>query len=122
MCKYLLKFDHSLTIKCETYNRLTQKEQGAEVQQRAFEDKATANTPVLTYYDLEKPVRIQTDMSDVGVGAILLQNEKPVSYVSRVWITQVQQLLIWKTCKNRARSQTIRSNQQQASKWSTKKT
>ena len=59
----------------------------AEVQQRAFEDikKAIANTPILAYYDLEKPVTIQTDMSDVGVGAVLLQTGKPVSYASRVW-------------------------------------
>ena len=47
--------------------------------------KAIANTPVLTYYNLEKPFIIQTDMSDVGVGAVLLQNGKPVSYNSRVW-------------------------------------
>ena len=46
--------------------------------------KAIAKTPVLTYYDLEKPVTIQTDMCDVGVGAVLLQNGKPVSYTSRV--------------------------------------
>ena len=94
------------------------------MQQSAFEDikKAKANTLVLTYYDLEKPVTIQTDISDVGVGAVPLQNGKPVSYASRVWndckktthqlgekkrvesccvlITQVQQLLLQKTCNN----------------------
>ena len=90
MVKYLSKFDHSLTTKCEPLNRLTRKDQifqWAEVQQRAFEDikKAIANTPILAYYDLEKPVTIQTDMSDVGVGAVLLQNGKPVSYASKVW-------------------------------------
>ena len=57
------------------------------MQQRAFEDinKTIANKPVLTYYNLEKPVTIQTDMSDVGVGAVLWQNGKPMSYTSRVW-------------------------------------
>ena len=54
MVKYLLKFDHSLTTKCEPLNRLTRKDQifqWAEVQQRAFEDikKAIANTPILAY-------------------------------------------------------------------------
>ena len=39
----------------------------------------------MAYYDLEKPVTIQTDMSDVGVGTVLLQNGKPVSYASKVW-------------------------------------
>ena len=84
MVKYLSKFDHSLTTKCEPLNRLTRKDQ--VLQQRAFEDikKAVANTPFLAYYDLEKPVRIQTDMSDVGIGAVYLQNGKPVSYASRV--------------------------------------
>ena len=57
------------------------------MQQRAFEDikKAIANTPVVAYYDLEKPVMIQTDISDVGVVTVLLQNGKLVSYASRVW-------------------------------------
>ena len=149
MVKYLSKFDHSLMTKCEPLNRLTQKDhvfQWAEGQQRAFEviQKAIVNTPVLTYNELKKPVMIQTDMSDEGVGAVLLQNGKPVSYTSRiwkdyeknyelctnwkrdenccVWITQVQRLLLQKTCNNRIRSQTIRSNQQQASEQSTKKT
>ena len=90
MVKYLLKFDHSPMTKCEPLNRVTQKDQvfqWAEVQQRAFEDikKAIASTLVLTNYDFEKPVTIHTDMSDVGVGAVLLQKGKPVSYTSRVW-------------------------------------
>ena len=90
MVKYLSKFDHSLMTKCEPLNWLTQKDpvfQWAEMQQRVFKDikKTIANTPVLTHYDLEKPVTIQTDMSDVGVGAVILQNGKPVSYASRVW-------------------------------------
>ena len=89
MVKYLSKFDHLLTTKCEPLNSLTRKDQvfqWAEVQQRTFEDikKAIANTLVLAYNGLEKPVMIQTDMSDVGVGAVLLQNGKPMSYASRV--------------------------------------
>ena len=90
MVKYLSKFDHSLTTKCEPLNRLTRNDQifqWAEVQQREFEDikKAIANTPILAYYDLEKPVTIQTDMSDVDVRAVLPQKGKPVSYASTVW-------------------------------------
>ena len=57
------------------------------MQQRTFENikKAISKTPVITYDDLEQSVTIHTDMSDVGVGAVLLQNEKPVSYTSMVW-------------------------------------
>ena len=78
MVKYLSKFDHSLTTNCKLLNRLKRKDQvfqWTEVQQRAFKDikKAIANTSVLAYYDLENPVTIQADMSDVGVGAVLLQ-------------------------------------------------
>ena len=53
---------------------------------KAFENikKAITNTSVLTYCDLEKAVTILTDVSDVGVGAVLLQNGKPVSYASNV--------------------------------------
>ena len=57
------------------------------MQQRAFKDikKVIISTPISTYYNLERPVMIQTDMSDVGMGAVLLQDGKPASYVSRVW-------------------------------------
>ena len=63
MVKHLPKFNHLLTIKYEPFNRLSRKDQifqWAEVPQRAFEDikKTITNTPVLTYYDLEKPVTI----------------------------------------------------------------
>ena len=87
MVKYLLKFDHLLMTNCEPLRQKDQVFQWEKMQQRAFEDlkKAIANTPVLTYYNLEKPFTIQTDMSDVGVGAVLLQNGKPVSYMLRVW-------------------------------------
>ena len=105
---------------------------------KAFEDtmKAIANTTVVTFNDLEKPVTIQTDISDVGVEAVLLQNGKPVSYASRVWndyekyYSPIKKevraamfgLLPRKICNNRVRSQNIKSNQQQAYKRSTKKT
>ena len=76
MVKYFLKFEYSLMTKCKSLNRLTRKDQvfqWVEVQQRAFEDikKAIANTPVLAYYNLEKPVMIQIDKSDVDMGAVL---------------------------------------------------
>ena len=86
------KFDHSLTRKCKLLNWLTRKDQvfqWSEGKQRAFEAirKVIANTPVLAYYDLEKPVKIMTDMSDVVVRAVLLQNGRAVSYKSMVWNT-----------------------------------
>ena len=42
-----------------------------------------AKQPVLRYYDVEKPVTIQADASQSGLGACLLQEEQPVHYASR---------------------------------------
>ena len=45
--------------------------------------KALTSTPVLQYYDVKKPVCIQCDASDGGLGAGLLQDGLPVVYASR---------------------------------------
>ena len=42
-----------------------------------------SSSPVLEFYDVEKHVSIQTDASSKGLGACLLQNNKPVAYASR---------------------------------------
>ena len=39
--------------------------------------------PVLKFYDIEEEVTIQTDASNKGLGAVLLQNGQPVAYTSR---------------------------------------
>ena len=48
---------------------------------------ALTNAPVLAYYDLNKRLKISTDASKDGLGAVLLQAEgdswKPVAYASR---------------------------------------
>ena len=53
--------------------------------QQAFDEmkKALSMTPALSYYDVMKPVVIQCDASDSGLGAALLQNGLPVAYSSR---------------------------------------
>lgn len=38
---------------------------------------------VLQYYDIKQPVVIQCDASSFGLGACLLQNDKPIEYASR---------------------------------------
>ena len=38
---------------------------------------------LLQYYDSRKPVVIQTDASTAGLGAVLMQEDKPVDYASR---------------------------------------
>ena len=43
-----------------------------------------SQAPMLQYYDVTKPVVIQCDASGKGLGAVLLQDSKPVCYASRV--------------------------------------
>ena len=39
--------------------------------------------PVLAYYDVKKPVKVTCDASKCGLGAALLQDDKPVAFASR---------------------------------------
>ena len=45
--------------------------------------KETAASPILAYYNPKKPTVLQTDTSCKGLGACLLQNQKPVYFASR---------------------------------------
>jgi RNase H-like domain found in reverse transcriptase len=48
-----------------------------------MEERALTNAPVLVLPDPNKPYRVVCNASDVGVGAVLLQDEKPVAYFSK---------------------------------------
>ena len=54
-------------------------------QKKSFEKikELVSQAPVLQYYDVTKPVTIQCDASRKGLGAVLLQDNKPVYYASR---------------------------------------
>ena len=39
--------------------------------------------PILAFYDVNKPVKLSCDSNQYGLGAVCLQDEKPVAYVSR---------------------------------------
>ena len=45
--------------------------------------KEIASTPVLAYYNPKKQTVLQTDASIIGLGACLVQDEKPVCFVSK---------------------------------------
>ena len=45
--------------------------------------KSLTETPVLRYYDVNKPITVQCDASQSGLGAVLLQDGQPVCYASR---------------------------------------
>ena len=46
--------------------------------------------PVLTYYDATQDLQVQCDASSKGIGGVLLQEGKPIAYVSRP-LTQTDQ-------------------------------
>ena len=51
--------------------------------------KAILSTePVLAYYDVKKPVTISCDALQSGLGALLMQDDKPVTYASRALTDQ----------------------------------
>ena len=45
--------------------------------------KEIAATPILTYYNPKKPTLLQTNASCKGLGACLLQNQRPIYFASR---------------------------------------
>ena len=45
--------------------------------------KFLTEAPVLRYYDVSKPITVQCDASQSGLGAVLLQEGQPVCYASR---------------------------------------
>ncbi|KAL5468831.1 hypothetical protein EMCRGX_G029953 [Ephydatia muelleri] len=54
-------------------------------QEAAFENvkKLLSTAPVLAFYDVKQPVTVSCDASQTGLGAVLLQQECPVAYISR---------------------------------------
>ena len=85
---YLAKFLPKLSDVTEPIRQLTRKNvpwNWSESQENAFQEMKSLvkKAPVLAYFDNEKTVHIQSDASERGLGAALLQNGKPVSFASR---------------------------------------
>ena len=56
-----------------------------DVQEDAFSKlkKMLTEPPLLRYYDLEEEVTIESDSSDYGMGAVLLQAGRAVAFANR---------------------------------------
>ena len=55
--------------------------------------KEIATAPVLAYYNPKKPTVLQTDVSCKGLGACLLQNQKPVYFASKA-LSEIQRVML----------------------------
>ena len=88
MVNYLARFLPRLSDVMEPIRKLANKDvewQWGKVQDNALTQvkKLVTSSPVLTYYDQTKPLVLQCDASQTGLGATLLQDGKPISYISR---------------------------------------
>ena len=88
MVKYLTKFLPRLSEVCEPLRRLTHKDtpwEWGETHDKAFQDiqRAICEAPVLKYFDHKAATEGQGDASSKGLGFVLMQEGRPVSYASR---------------------------------------
>lgn len=88
MVNYLAAYLPKLADVLEPIRKLTHKDvdwNWSEEQAHAFQaiKEMVTNTPVLKYYDQDKPLTVQCDASQKGLGAALLQDGQPVAYASR---------------------------------------
>lgn len=92
---YLSKFMPRLSEVCEPLRRLLDKD--VPWHWLPTHDAAVAEikrlvsaAPVLKYYDVNKPVTVQSDASQNGLGCCLLQDGQPVAFASRA-LTSAEQ-------------------------------
>ena len=88
MVQYMAKFLPDLSTILEPIRELTRKEkawQWSEDCEAAFQKikEMLTETPVLADFDPGKEVVVQVDSSKDGIGAVLLQDGRPVEYASR---------------------------------------
>ena len=88
MVNYLARFLPKLSDVMEPIRRLTVKDvewNWGEEQKSAFAEvkKLVTTSSVLAFYDPAKPLEIQCDASQTGLGAVLMQEGKPIHYASR---------------------------------------
>ncbi|KAJ8036533.1 hypothetical protein HOLleu_20539 [Holothuria leucospilota] len=85
---YLSKFLPQLSDACEPLRKLTLKDaewSWHEVHENASDHikKLVTSQPVLKYYDLAKELTLQSDASETGLGATLMQEGHPIAFASR---------------------------------------
>lgn len=95
MVTYLAKFIHNLSQETALLRRLLSKNiewVWSEQEEQCFNrlKSLVTSTPVLSFFDNEKPTTLFVDASPYGLGAVVMQNDHPVEYAS-VSLTDTQQ-------------------------------
>ena len=85
---YLAKFLPNLSMTLEPLANLLRKDVPfvwSDSQENAFCEakRMVTNAPVLSFYDQKKPLLLENDASEYGIGSALFQNDKPIAYASR---------------------------------------
>ena len=88
MINYLGKFIQNLSDITAPLRELLKQDNEwvwLEHHQRAVDElkNLITSAPVLAFYDVSQPVKVSVDASQEGLGAVLIQNERPVAYASR---------------------------------------
>ena len=88
MVNYVARFLPSLAAMISPLHNLLKKDVPwvwSETQQQAVDDakRLIAESPTLHFYDPTKPLTVENDASEYGLGAALLQEGKPVCFASR---------------------------------------
>ena len=89
MVNYLVKFLPNLSATLKPLTNLTKADVSwnwSSVEQQAFEEIKTKLTqaPILAFYDPNKPLTLENDASEFGIGSVLKQEGKPVAFASRM--------------------------------------
>ncbi|KAK3738935.1 hypothetical protein RRG08_006502 [Elysia crispata] len=103
MVQYLAKFLDKLSDRLQPLRELTKKDTqfswSSECETAFNEIKdLIAKTPVLRFYDPNKPLEVQVDNSKDGLGACLMQDGQPIEFASRT-LTETEQR--WARLKKR---------------------
>ena len=93
--QYLAKFMPNMADVSSSLRQLLEKEvewHWEKEQEESFQKLKlmASSTPVLGYYDPDKPVTLSVDASSKGLGAVVLQEDKPIAYASRA-LTSTQE-------------------------------
>ena len=88
MVQYIDKFIDGLSKKTVNMRKLIRKDvvwNWTQEQEEEFNNLKTSitTTPTLNYYNVKEEVIIQCDASKYGLGAVLLQQNRPVAYASK---------------------------------------